>query len=135
MEKICCSISRFNVFVDERDVEIPAKRGWQLVIHLSSRTSLDDLTTSTTPTFMVTPPDGASTAPTSSLGRTYSAEAAEFISKMAAKLALTDVLALPNTKVKIPRIGFGVYESPREQCVTSCLTALKVGYRHIDSAQ
>ena len=112
-----------------------AGKGLRLVIHLSARTSLDDLTTWTIPTLMITGRNGASTTSTSSLGRTDTAEAAEIISKMAAKLALTDVLALPNTKVKIPRIGFGVYESPREQCVTSCLTALKVGYRHIDSAQ
>ncbi|KAL2074898.1 hypothetical protein VTL71DRAFT_8678 [Oculimacula yallundae] len=54
---------------------------------------------------------------------------------MAAKLALTDVLSLPNSSVKIPRLGFGVYLSPPKQCMNSCLTALKAGYRHIDSAQ
>ncbi|KAH7360932.1 aldo-keto reductase [Rhexocercosporidium sp. MPI-PUGE-AT-0058] len=34
-----------------------------------------------------------------------------------------------------PRLGFGVYQSPNSQCLNSCLTALKAGYRHIDSAQ
>jgi diketogulonate reductase-like aldo/keto reductase len=54
---------------------------------------------------------------------------------MASKLSITDVLALPNSPVKIPRLGFGVYLSQGNQCVASCLAALKAGYRHIDSAQ
>jgi diketogulonate reductase-like aldo/keto reductase len=54
---------------------------------------------------------------------------------MAPKLAITDVLALPNSIVKIPQLGFGVYLSPAEKCVASCLAALKAGCRHIDSAQ
>lgn len=37
--------------------------------------------------------------------------------------------------VRIPRLGFGVYKSPVETCTNSCLTALQVGYRHIDTAQ
>lgn len=37
--------------------------------------------------------------------------------------------------VKIPLLGFGVYDSPPHLCVQSCLTALKTGYRHIDTAQ
>jgi len=51
------------------------------------------------------------------------------------KLALTDLLPLPNSSVKIPRLGFGIYQSPTKVCINSCLTALKSGYRHIDSAQ
>ena len=51
------------------------------------------------------------------------------------KLALTDLLPLPNSSVKIPRLGFGIYQSPPNVCVNSCSTALKSGYRHIDSAQ
>ncbi|KAE9378741.1 putative aldo-keto reductase [Stipitochalara longipes BDJ] len=54
---------------------------------------------------------------------------------MAAKLAITDILALPNSAVSIPQFGFGVYLSPAEKCKASCLTALKAGYKHIDSAQ
>jgi len=54
---------------------------------------------------------------------------------MATKLALTDLLPLVNSTVKIPRLGFGVYRSLDNQCVTSCLAALKAGYRHIDTAQ
>lgn len=51
------------------------------------------------------------------------------------KLAITDLLPLPNSSVKIPRLGFGIYQSPTDVCINSCLTALKSGYRHIDSAQ
>jgi diketogulonate reductase-like aldo/keto reductase len=54
---------------------------------------------------------------------------------MSAKLAITDLLPLPNTSTKIPRLGFGVYQSSTSQCVQSCLNALKAGYRHIDTAQ
>ena len=69
----------------------------------------------------------------------------------AAELAITDLLPLPNSSIKIPRlgrynityvmvfiltsIGFGIYQSPASVCIKSCLTALEVGYRHIDSAQ
>jgi len=51
------------------------------------------------------------------------------------KLALTDLLPLPNSSHKIPRLGFGIYQSPTAVCINSCLTALRTGYRHIDSAQ
>ncbi|KAI9811966.1 MAG: hypothetical protein M1826_003000 [Phylliscum demangeonii] len=54
---------------------------------------------------------------------------------MAAKYALSDLLQLPNSSVRIPRLGFGVYQSHADICVASCLKALQVGYRHIDSAQ
>ncbi|KAG8532234.1 uncharacterized protein KY384_003875 [Bacidia gigantensis] len=52
-----------------------------------------------------------------------------------AKRALTDLLPLPNSNVKIPQLGFGIYQSKPEVCVNSCSTALRAGYRHIDSAQ
>ncbi|KAF9893993.1 hypothetical protein FE257_008964 [Aspergillus nanangensis] len=48
---------------------------------------------------------------------------------------ITDPLPLPNSPVKIPRLGFGVYRSPPNQCVQSCLKAIQTGYRHIDTAQ
>ncbi|KAH0566159.1 hypothetical protein GP486_000441 [Trichoglossum hirsutum] len=51
------------------------------------------------------------------------------------KLAITDLVALPKTNVKMPRLGFGVYQSPPQTCVQSVTTALKAGYRHIDTAQ
>ncbi|KUJ13044.1 putative aldo-keto reductase [Mollisia scopiformis] len=54
---------------------------------------------------------------------------------MATRLSIADVLPLPNSSVSIPQLGFGVYQSPSKVCVNSCLTALKAGYRHIDSAQ
>lgn len=37
--------------------------------------------------------------------------------------------------VEIPANGFGVYQVSKEDCKQSVLTALKVGYRHIDTAQ
>lgn len=52
-----------------------------------------------------------------------------------AKLGLNSTLSLPNSSHKIPQLGFGVYQSPKDTCVKSCLTALKAGYRHIDTAQ
>ncbi|KAL2010235.1 hypothetical protein VTN00DRAFT_6042 [Thermoascus crustaceus] len=54
---------------------------------------------------------------------------------MSANLAMTELLPLPKSDVKIPRLGFGVYRSPKNQCVESCLNAFKAGYRHIDTAQ
>ena len=50
-------------------------------------------------------------------------------------LTIKDTLPLPNSAVRIPRLGFGVYQSPTSVCVQSCLSALQAGYRHIDSAQ
>ena len=37
--------------------------------------------------------------------------------------------------VEIPANGFGVYQVSKEDCKTSVLSALKAGYRHIDTAQ
>ncbi|KAJ5199052.1 Aldo/keto reductase subgroup [Penicillium cf. griseofulvum] len=54
---------------------------------------------------------------------------------MSASYKITDLLPLPNSSVRIPRLGFGVYRSPTNQCVQSCLKALDAGYRHIDTAQ
>lgn len=53
----------------------------------------------------------------------------------ATKLTLTSTLPLPKSSFKIPRLGFGVYKSPPSVCVASCLTAIRAGYRHIDTAQ
>lgn len=57
------------------------------------------------------------------------------ISNMSASFKITDLLPLPKSSVGIPRLGFGVYRSPPNQCVQSCLKALEAGYRHIDTAQ
>ncbi|KAJ5176717.1 Aldo/keto reductase subgroup [Penicillium canariense] len=48
---------------------------------------------------------------------------------------ITDLLSLPNSPVRIPRLGFGVYRSPTHQCGQSVRKALEAGYRHIDTAQ
>lgn len=50
-------------------------------------------------------------------------------------LSFTSTLPLLNSSYRIPRLGFGIYRSAPEVCTASCLTALKTGYRHIDSAQ
>lgn len=54
---------------------------------------------------------------------------------MSSKLAITDQLPLPQSSVRIPRLGFGVYQAHADECIQSTLTALKTGYRHIDTAQ
>lgn len=52
-----------------------------------------------------------------------------------AKLSLQDTISVSSCPIKIPRLGFGVYESPVDIAVKSILTALEVGYRQIDTAQ
>lgn len=37
--------------------------------------------------------------------------------------------------LKMPKLGFGVYQIPQEQTIKATLEALEVGYRHIDTAQ
>ncbi|KAJ9196481.1 hypothetical protein DTO166G4_249 [Paecilomyces variotii] len=54
---------------------------------------------------------------------------------MSVKYAITDLVSLPNSNVKIPRLGFGVYRAHDDKCLKAAQTALKVGYRHIDTAQ
>jgi len=39
-----------------------------------------------------------------------------------------------NNGVTIPVLGFGVFQTPPEETVTAVETALRVGYRHIDTA-
>ena len=53
---------------------------------------------------------------------------------MAGSLNISSTLAMTNS-LKIPRLGFGVYQSPASVCKQSCLSALQAGYRHVDSAQ
>lgn len=50
------------------------------------------------------------------------------------KRAITDTLRLASAR-PIPQLGFGVYKSPPELCIQSVRTALRHGYRHIDTAQ
>ncbi|CAL8582218.1 hypothetical protein XPA_007887 [Xanthoria parietina] len=54
---------------------------------------------------------------------------------MSPKLSLSSTISLNKSKYSMPRLGFGIYQSPADVCVKSCLTALRAGYRHIDSAQ
>lgn len=49
--------------------------------------------------------------------------------------SLTDCYKLSNG-VEIPRIGFGTWQTPDgDVCVSSVLSAIEAGYRHIDTAQ
>ena len=45
-----------------------------------------------------------------------------------------DYVTLSNG-VKMPQLGFGVYQVTKEECERCVSDALKVGYRHIDTAQ
>lgn len=45
-----------------------------------------------------------------------------------------DYVTLSNG-VKMPQLGYGVYQIGKEDCERCVLDALKVGYRHIDTAQ
>jgi 2,5-diketo-D-gluconate reductase A len=40
-----------------------------------------------------------------------------------------------NNGVEIPQLGFGVFQVPPEETVEAVTTALRTGYRHIDTAQ
>lgn len=40
-----------------------------------------------------------------------------------------------NNGIEIPILGFGVYQIPREETEQAVIDAIKVGYRHIDTAQ
>lgn len=40
-----------------------------------------------------------------------------------------------NNGVKMPKLGFGVYQISKEECERCVIDAIKVGYRHIDTAQ
>lgn len=40
-----------------------------------------------------------------------------------------------NNGVKMPQIGYGVYQVSQEECERCVLDALQVGYRSIDTAQ
>ncbi|KAJ6439849.1 cytochrome oxidase c assembly domain-containing protein [Purpureocillium lavendulum] len=53
--------------------------------------------------------------------------------RMASKLSLGSTVKL-NSGYELPLLGFGVYQTPKEQATEVCKEALKIGYRHIDSA-
>lgn len=40
-----------------------------------------------------------------------------------------------SNKVKVPKLGFGVFKISKEECEKCVLEAIEVGYRHIDTAQ
>ena len=50
-------------------------------------------------------------------------------------LTINSTLPLPNSAVRIPRLGLGVYQARGSKCTNAILAALEAGYRHIDTAQ
>jgi diketogulonate reductase-like aldo/keto reductase len=54
---------------------------------------------------------------------------------MSSNLTITSKVPIKDSPHQIPRLGFGVYQSPVPACVQTCLKAFKSGYRHIDTAQ
>lgn len=40
-----------------------------------------------------------------------------------------------NNKIKMPILGYGVYQTPLEQTKKAVLDAIEIGYRSIDTAQ
>ena len=53
---------------------------------------------------------------------------------MARSLTINSKFTLKSGQ-ELPILGFGVWDSPKHLTVKSCQEALKVGYRHIDTAQ
>ena len=51
------------------------------------------------------------------------------------KKGLAELTIEMQNGIKIPRIGFGTWELEGEECTKAVVEALKVGYRHIDTAQ
>ncbi|KAG6120182.1 hypothetical protein E4U14_004018 [Claviceps sp. LM454 group G7] len=52
---------------------------------------------------------------------------------MASKLTVGSTVKL-NSGYGLPVLGFGVYQIPKETVTSTCAEALRLGYRHIDSA-
>ncbi|OAQ73525.1 aldehyde reductase [Pochonia chlamydosporia 170] len=52
---------------------------------------------------------------------------------MASKLTISSTVKL-NSGHGLPVLGFGVYQTPKENATQVCAEALRLGYRHIDSA-
>ncbi|OAA40958.1 Aldo/keto reductase [Metarhizium rileyi] len=52
---------------------------------------------------------------------------------MAIKLTISSTVKL-NSGHGLPVLGFGVYQTPKEKATETCAEALRLGYRHIDSA-
>ncbi|KAG6119647.1 hypothetical protein E4U13_007431 [Claviceps humidiphila] len=52
---------------------------------------------------------------------------------MASKLTVGSTVKL-NSGYGLPVLGFGVYQIPKETVTSTCVEALRLGYRHIDSA-
>lgn len=54
---------------------------------------------------------------------------------MAPSMSLTHTLPLLHSQARMPVLGLGVWDSAQSVCKATCATALRNGYRHIDTAQ
>lgn len=52
-----------------------------------------------------------------------------------AELNLNSTVILRDSGVRMPILGFGVYQIDRPKTTEACLRAISAGYRHIDTAQ
>jgi len=50
-------------------------------------------------------------------------------------LSLTTTVPVPNCEYRMPQMGFGVWDSPKDIAAKSVHKALDIGYRHVDTAQ
>ncbi|KAK3369307.1 putative aldo-keto reductase [Lasiosphaeria ovina] len=50
-------------------------------------------------------------------------------------LTISSAATVTGTNVKIPRLGFGVWQIAAANCAAACAHALQSGYRHIDTAR
>lgn len=50
-------------------------------------------------------------------------------------LSLVPSLDLPGTSVRIPQIGLGTWPHVGDECKAAVLSALEIGYRHLDTAE
>ena len=53
---------------------------------------------------------------------------------MTTSYSIHDPVSMAGSTYKMSRLGFGVYNSPRDITIRSVTTAFEVGYRHIDTA-
>ncbi|KAI1084594.1 aldo/keto reductase [Whalleya microplaca] len=51
------------------------------------------------------------------------------------ELTLTSSVPLRESDIRMPVLGFGVYQIDRPDCIEACLRAISAGYRLIDTAQ
>lgn len=66
---------------------------------------------------------------------THTVTSGTLIMANTSSISIHDRIPLEGSESRIPRLGYGVWKSPKDICTQSVLTALSLGYRHIDTAQ